>query len=193
MNDTIRYYDENADEFIAGTLQADMSEARERFLQLLQPGTLILDLGCGSGRDSKAFLERGYQVEAIDGSRALCDAASRLTGLDVRHQNFAELQEIEKYDGIWACASLLHVPKVDMPAILARVKSALKLSGILYISVKEGEFDEPRKGRHFSDYREKEFISMLKAQNLEIVEHWLSEDVRPDRSEHWINVLARRT
>jgi len=192
MNDTIRYYDENAEEFIAGTLQADMSEARNRFLGLLQPGTLILDLGCGSGRDSKAFLERGYQVEAIDGSQELCAAAGRLTGLDVRHQTFDQLQEIEKYDGIWACASLLHVPKSEMPSILVHIKAALKLYGILYISVKEGDFDNLKKGRHFADYWKEEFISLLKDQKLEIVDQWISEDVRPDRSEHWINVLARR-
>ncbi|NCC76998.1 MAG: class I SAM-dependent methyltransferase [Clostridia bacterium] len=192
MNDTIRYYDQNADDFVAGTLQADMSEARDRFLDLLQPGTLILDLGCGSGRDSKAFLEQGYQVEAIDGSQELCAAASRLTDLAVRHLTFDQLQEIEKYDGIWACASLLHVPKSEMPSILVRIKAALKPHGIVYISVKEGEFDGLRKGRHFADYREEEFVSLLEAQKLEIIEHWISEDVRPDRSEHWINVLARR-
>lgn len=193
MNDTIRYYDENAEDFIAGTLQADMRATRERFLALLQPGALILDLGCGSGRDSKAFLEQGYQVEAIDGSQELCSAASRLTGLVVRHQTFDQLQEDEKYAGIWACASLLHVPKSDMPAILERVRAALKPHGIVYISVKEGECDDLRKGRHFADYREEEFISLIETQKLEVIEHWNSEDVRPARSEHWINVLARRS
>lgn len=193
MNDTIRYYDENAEDFIAGTLQADMRATRERFLSLLQPDALILDLGCGSGRDSQAFLARGYQVEAIDGSQELCAAASRLTGLAARHQTFDQLHENEKYDGIWACASLLHVPKADMPAILERIKTALKPHGIVYISVKEGDYDDLRKGRHFADYREKEFTSLIEAQKLEIVEHWNSEDVRPDRSEHWINVLARQS
>lgn len=192
MNDTIRYYDQNADDFIAGTLQADMSEARNRFLGLLQPGALILDLGCGSGRDSMAFLEQGYQVEAIDGSKELCTAASRLTGLNVCHQTFDQLQEIEKYDGIWACASLLHVPKSEMPSILVHIKAALKPHGILYISVKEGDFDNLKKGRHFADYGEEEFISLLKDPKLEIIEQWISEDVRPDRNEHWINVLVRR-
>ena len=86
MTNTINYYNQNAENFIANTQNADMHPTQERFLRLLDANTSILDFGCGSGRDTKYFLEKGYQVTAIDGSAELCRLASEFTGIEVRNQ-----------------------------------------------------------------------------------------------------------
>ena len=114
---TIDYYDSHAEEFFSGTIDADMSECRARFLAYLPRGKKILDAGCGSGRDILAFLEAGYEVEAFDASAELCRIASQKTGVAVRKQRFEDLPGEEAYDGIWACASLLHVDRQDLPVI----------------------------------------------------------------------------
>ena len=107
MNEeTIQYYNRHAEEFCAGTFSADMSRSRDRFLAYLQPGSAILDAGCGSGRDTLAFLSAGYQVDAFDASEEMCRIASQKTGISVRKQRFEKLEGQELYDGIWACASL---------------------------------------------------------------------------------------
>ena len=120
MNDqTIQYYDEHAEAFVADTESADMQECRERFLRYLEPGQKILDAGCGSGRDVVAFKEAGYDVEAFDASAEICRIASEKTGIEVRQMRFEELDGEDQYDGIWACASLLHVKPEDLPDALS--------------------------------------------------------------------------
>ena len=119
------------------------------------PESYILDFGCGSGRDTKYFLEHGYWVDAVDGSVELCRIASEFTGIEVRQMLFQELQEKEKYDGIWACASVLHVPKIELANILQKMCNAVKTDGIIYTSFKYGDFEGERSGRFFSDFTEK--------------------------------------
>ena len=100
--DHIAIYKDHAQDFVKGTLSADMSEARQHFLQCLPESARILDFGCGSGRDTKAFLDLGYQVDACDGSEELCRIASEVTGIPVRHMFFQDLNETDVYAGIWA-------------------------------------------------------------------------------------------
>ena len=135
----LSYYDENASAFCEGTRNADMSEMRGRFLRYLKPGTLILDAGCGSGRDSKFFMESGYRVVALDGSKEMCRQASAYLGQEVQCRRFEEIDEKEVYDGIWACASLLHVPYELLPKVIERLIAALVDGGVLYASFKYGE------------------------------------------------------
>ena len=197
---TLAYYRENANSFLEGTLSADMSDARSRFLQKMEPHAYILDLGCGSGRDTKAFLEQGYRVDAADGSEELCRRASEYTGIPVRHMLFQELDVQEVYDGIWACASLLHLPKAELAFVLRKVANALKKNGVLYASFKYGMFEGMRGGRFFSDFTEESlggfWERVWRAEDshiLKIREVWLTEDVRPGREEErWINLLAER-
>ena len=108
---TLQHYNVNAESFAANTVAVDFSQIQQEFLSTLPPGANILDFGCGSGRDTKYFLEQGYKVDAIDGSPMLCKLASTHTGIKVRQMLFQELHAKEKYDGIWACASILHVAK----------------------------------------------------------------------------------
>ena len=111
---TLQYYNQNAGSFVSGTVHADLTDTLNRFLSRLEPGAAILDFGCGSGRDTKYFLEHGYQVEAIDGSEELCKIASAYTGIPVRQMYFQDLDVREQYDGIWACSSILHLEKTEI-------------------------------------------------------------------------------
>ena len=192
---TLDFYDQNAEEFVAGTLIADMVEARSRFTTYLPANACILDFGCGSGRDTKAFLDAGYQVDAIDGSEEMCAKASEYTGVQVRKMLFHELDVKNQYDGIWACASILHLPRGELAEVLKRIEAALKTNGVLYASFKYGEYEGLRNGRYFTDFTEKSLRSFLKeVTNLKPADVWISKDVRSDRKERqWINLLARRS
>ena len=194
MNNTINYYNQNAENFIANTQNADMHPTQERFLRLLDANTSILDFGCGSGRDTKYFLEKGYRVTATDGSSELCRLASEFTGIKVKEMLFQELDAINQYDGIWACSSILHLPKKELLPVIQKMCEALKDNGIIYTSFKYGDFEGERNGRYFTDFTEKTFREVVeKIPELTIEEHWITSDVRPGRGEEkWLNLLLRK-
>lgn len=191
MNQTISYYDENAEEFCKNTLGADMSFCRDKFLQYLKIGAAILDAGCGSGRDSVAFRQLGYHVTAMDASPKICREAEKVLGQKVLCKTFEELDNENAYDGIWACASLLHVPKDRMPEVLYRLKRALKDGGILYASFKYGEEEKVVNGRLFSYYNEQSIKELMVENGFEVLELFVTQDVRKDRHEEkWVNVVG---
>lgn len=197
---TLSYYDENASAFCEGTRNADMSEMRGRFQQYLKPGALILDAGCGSGRDSKAFMESGYRVVAMDGSKEMCRQASKYLGHEVQCRRFEEIDERNVYDGIWACASLLHVPYELLPKVIAKLVDSLVDGGVLYASFKYGEEEREAGGRYFTDLMEEGWKKVLeeaeeeiKGSRLETVECFVTGDVREGRGEEkWLNVVGRK-
>ena len=191
---TLQYYQQNANAFVEGTVSADMYDARKRFLRMLPAHALILDFGCGSGRDAKAFLEQGYRVDAVDGSAELCCRASELIGQPVKQMLFEDLSAVEQYEGIWACASILHLPRRELTDVLKKISNALKPDGVLYTSFKYGDFEGIREGRYFTDLTEESLtVLMEKVPSLQIVDTWVTKDVRPGREEErWINILARR-
>ena len=194
-NKTLEYYDKNAEEFSTGTLNVDFADIQNQFLTLMPKGGLILDFGCGSGRDTKYFLDKGYEVEAVDGSGKMCEYASNYTGITVKQMLFQELNEVEKYDGIWACASILHVPGISLPDILERMSKAAKGNGVIYVSFKYGNFEGERDGRYFTDLTEDAFAKLIRERKeLRIEEEWISADVRPGREEQkWLNIILRKT
>ena len=190
---TLDYYQKNANVFVEGTLSADMHDAQKRFLNMLKPQAYILDFGCGSGRDAKAFLSRGYRVDAIDGSPELCRIASELIGNPVKQMLFDELSSINQYDGIWACASILHIPKRELVDVLRKISDALKDSGVLYTSFRYGSFEGMRRGRYFIDLTEDTLRKLMEeVPSLQIIDTWITDDVRPGREGRWLNTLARR-
>ena len=194
---TIQYYEEHAEEFTTNTINADMASIRSRFLVYLPKGCRILDFGCGTGRDSKAFQELGYDVTAIDGSEALCGIAQSLTGLPVRCLDFRDytLEEGEVYGGIWACASLLHLKKDELLPVMKELSQALIPGGVFYVSFKYGTYEGERNGRHFTDFTVEEFREFIKSiPELSVAEYWITGDVRPGRGdERWLNIVLQRT
>ena len=192
---TLNYYNANAQDFVQGTVGVDFHITQERFLAQLEKGASILDFGCGSGRDTKYFLERGYAVEATDGSAELCKLASEYTGIKVKQMLFSELDAVEKYDGIWACASILHLAWADLVAVMQKMVRAVKAGGVIYTSFKYGQFTGERNGRFFTDLDEEGLAKLLKeVGGLEVKELWITGDVRPGRGEEkWLNVLLKKS
>ena len=194
MSTTKNYYQENSQDFFSSTVSADVSELYDHFLKYVPEKGTILDFGCGSGRDTKAFLDRGFKAEAIDGSEELCKLASEFTGTTVRCMDFIDFDSKDRYDAVWACASLLHVSSTDLPIILTKLKEALHTGGVMYLSFKYGEFEGERNGRFFLDMTEATFRKTLdQVPGLSIVEEWTSEDARPDRDDLWYDAILKRT
>ncbi|MDY3828046.1 MAG: methyltransferase domain-containing protein [Clostridium sp.] len=193
-NNTLDYYDNYADEFYKNTVNVEFATTQEHFLAKLKNGSNILDFGCGSGRDTRFFLEQGYSVEAVDGSKELCKLACKYTGIEVKNMLFEELSEVNKYDGIWACSSILHLPLGELADVMKKMAIALKENGIIYTSFKYGNFEGERNGRYFTDMTEEKFAKFLsEIDSLEIEEQWITSDVRPGRGEErWLNLILRK-
>ena len=191
---TLAYYAANAEAFASSTVSVEFTAMQERFVELLEPGARVLDLGCGSGRDAKRFSEAGFAVDAVDGSPELCRIAAEFTGLPVRCMRFEELSAVAEYDGIWACSSILHVPSAQLPALLTSMAVALRDDGVIYTSFKYGEGEGMRHGRYFSDFTEETFARLLEqVPALCEEEHWVSSDVRPGRGgERWLKAILRK-
>ncbi len=184
MDKTIEYYETNAERFAETTKDVAFAETQDRFLKYLPDGGRILDFGCGSGRDSKYFIERGYQVDAIDGSEKLCKIASKVAGIEVKQMLFTDLDADEVYDGIWACASILHLSKEELKSTFLKMIHATKCGGYIYTSFKHGDFEGFRNDRYFTDFTEASIGSFLHDMTeLSIVDEWITSDARPGRSD----------
>ena len=194
QNETIGYYDANANEYFSDTEKANVENLRNIFLSYLTPGSLILDFGCGSGRDSRAFLQAGYLVDPIDGSEKLCRLAEKNIGRPVRQMYFKDLNARDQYDGVWACASVLHLNKEDIINVFQLMETALKPTGYVYTTFKYGTFEGMRNKRYFTDVNEeglKDIVSEVPA--LHIIRHWITSDVRVNRSnEKWLNAILQK-
>ena len=194
MSGNIDYYNENAEVFFNGSVSADMSEWRDRFIKYLPAGGRILDAGCGSGRDSRAFIKQGFSVVATDASKEMCRLASELLGQEVWQMRFDEISFEDEMDGIWACASLLHVLPEEMEDVIYRLRKSLCPNGIVYASFKYGE-DVTRKGdRTFTNYTETTVAKLFESSGFTVLETGISTDVRPGREdETWVNVILRKS
>ena len=193
-NKTLDYYNQNAANFFQGTCSADMSHLHGVFLQYIPNKGHILDLGCGSGRDSKHFLDKGYCVTAIDGSKELCTLASKHIGQEVLCMDFAEVEFEEAFDGIWACASLHHVDRTSIKDVLTRLYRALKAGGTMYLSFKEGTGEREKDGRFFNDYTEEGLKILLESCGFTVEQMFITGDVREGRSgEKWVNGIVKKS
>lgn len=193
VNKTLNYYNQNADLFIEGTVSVNFKEVQDKFLQMLS-GKKILDFGCGSGRDTIYFLKSGFDVTATDGSEELCKYASEYTGIQVKQMLFQDLDDVDYYDGIWACSSILHLSKNELRIVMNKMSRALKAGGIIYTSFKYGNFEGERNGRFFTDFTIDEFTDFVKdVKEMAIEEYWITGDVRPGRGdERWLNLILRK-
>ncbi len=191
---TIDYYNNHAQEYFDFTVNADMSEQYEQFLKFVKRGGKILDFGCGSGRDSLYFKNKGYDVTAIDGSEEMCKLARAYTGLDVKCMNFYDFNEVDSYDGIWACASLCHLPRKDLLDILIRLRNALMEKGHICMSLKNGQGEEITPEGRFYSYLDLAAAEELFEQvNLDEVVVYMSKSVNnPDETKFWNNFVLKK-
>jgi superfamily II DNA or RNA helicase/HKD family nuclease/SOS-response transcriptional repressor LexA len=193
LDDTTRYYNQNAATFARSTVDVDMTPLYQRFLATLQPGDRILDAGCGSGRDAKAFADLGFRVTAFDASIELARIATGHCGFAVSVRRFEDVDEVAQYDAIWCCASLLHVAVDSLPAVLGRLWTSLRPGGRMYVSFKYGVGERHHGGRLFTDADEptlRRWFGQLP--DFQSLDFWITDDRRPDRTERWSNALAVR-
>ena len=191
---TLDYYNQNAAHFTCSTQSLDFASVQDKFLSLLPPQAHVLDFGCGSGRDTKYFLNHGYDTDAIDGSEELCRIASEYSGVPVKQMLFQELNADDEYDGIWACSSILHSTYYELKEILKKLAHALKKEGILYASFKYGNFEGMRNGRYFIDLTEDKLQKILQETKVfDLKEKWITNDIRPGRDEEkWMNIILSK-
>ena len=192
-NNTLDFYNNNSKSYIENTLSVDMSHLYKDFLKYIPKDGHILDLGCGSGRDSLEFIKKGYNITAVDGSKELAIATSKIIGKEVICSRFEDLQLTETFDGIWACASLLHVNKNYIVDVIKNISSNLRTNGVFYMSFKYGEneyIDE--KERYFNCYTEKTFNELInKIKNLKVEKIYKTTDILPGRGDvTWLNILC---
>ena len=191
---SIGFYDQNAEDFFQRSIDADMAQGHADFLAVVRAGGRILDAGCGSGRDSLVFLDLGFQVTAMEASEALAALARAHTGLPVEVLTFDQVSWLEAFDGVWACASLLHVPRSDLPVAIGRLCDALIPGGILWMSFKHGAAEREVGGRLFTDLNERTGRELLEElEGLELISVRVTDDPRVDRpGERWLSLLCRK-
>lgn len=193
-NNTLDYYNLHTADFVNTTQNVDFHEIQELFLSFLPAKAKILDFGCGFGRDTKYFIDNGYEVDAMDGSKELCKAATKYTGIQVQHMLFENFNDSNIYDGIWACASILHLKKCELPDMIKRLYQALKRNGVIYMSFKYGDFEGVRNGRYFTYLTEESFNMLMEPINeFKKEKIWATGDVRENRgTEQWLNIILRK-
>lgn len=196
--DTLDFYQTNAVDFFSQTIDVDMKNLYQCFFEHLPKGEqIILDVGCGSGRDSVYFVRLGFDVTAIDGSQELIELAQGSDAVvDWHVLNFKDIKKQpwqNKFTGIWACASLLHAPFRDLPKLLNEIVECLQLGGVLYVSFKYGDSDRIKEGRFFCDLNEERWkIIENQLDNVDMLGLWQTKDNRVDRQEIWLNVIICR-
>jgi SAM-dependent methyltransferase len=193
-SDSVAWYEANARLFFDRSVDASMLDQQRRFADLLPRGGRVLDAGCGAGRDAKVFREWGFDVTATEAAPSLAALAREHAAVDVQVMTFDQMAWTAAFDGVWACVSLLHVPRRRLPRTLARVRRALKPGGTWFMSFKYGDQDRETGGRWFTDLDEPGAAALLaEVGGLELIELSVSHDVRPDRAhDRWLSLLCRR-
>ena len=192
---TLDYYNKNSEEYFNSTLNVDMTNTYKEFLKLVPEGGKILDLGCGSGRDSMNFMKLGYEVTAVDGSKELAKKASVLLGKEVIVSTFEELELKEKFHGIWACASLLHIKREDLKTVLNNLYNNLEDNGVFYMSFKYGEKEYvDDKNRYFNCFTDESIIGFINENTkYNILGLYITEDKLGRVNEvKWVNLICNK-
>lgn len=197
---SIPHYTTHADAYAASTREVDMTPLYSRFLPHVPAGGRILDAGCGSGRDALAFRQRGHAVEAFDASRELATLASAHAGIPVRVMDFLQLGDDADarfdcpFDGIWACASLLHVAEAEQCEAWTRLWRLLAPGGVVYASYKLGEGERvDALERPFTDATEPRLTGWTAhLPGVTQLRTWVTADLRPGESQAWLNALVQR-
>ena len=192
---TLDYYNKNSEEYFNSTLNVDMTNTYKPFLKLVPKDGKILDLGCGSGRDSMNFMKLGYEVTAVDGAKELAKKALVLLGKEVIVSTFEELELKEKFHGIWACASLLHIKREDLKTVLNNLYNNLEDNGVFYMSFKYGEKEYvDDKNRYFNCFTDESIISFINENTkYNILGLYITEDKLGRVNEvKWVNLICNK-
>jgi 2-polyprenyl-3-methyl-5-hydroxy-6-metoxy-1,4-benzoquinol methylase len=194
VQQNIDYYEIHAAEYNKNTQNLDLRSTYAPFLKHMPRGAHVLDAGCGSGRDSRYFVQLGLQVTAFDATQAMVNLAARFTGLNILQLRFDEVSFVNQFDGIWANASLLHTPGEQIDEVISKLVRALKIQGVIFMSFKRGEGEIIRNGRWFNSYTAPTLHGLIDHQGtLSVIDLWENEDSRPERKgQYWINALARK-
>lgn len=186
---TQAFYDGDPEGYSESTIRNDVSEIMGRFVARLRPGSRVLDLGCGSGRDTLTLRRLGFDVVPADGSEGMCRVAGRNTGSDVLRLDIADMDFEGEFDGVWACASLLHLLPGEVVPALEGIRRALRPGGAAYVSFKEGTFSGMRDGRWYTDMTSDAVADAAAAAGFSSWDIWASADGRGTR---WTNAILDR-
>jgi len=192
---SVEFYNNNAEDFFYNTVNADMSATYSLFEENLSDvDGEILDLGCGSGRDAKHFIDKGYEVTALDLSPVLAEKASKYIGQKVIIGDMKDLDYKDRFIGIWACASLLHLTENEVLETIKRCHKALKKDGVLYASFKYGENNYEKDGRSFTCFTRDKFLNLIEELDFYYKATFETGDVRLGReNEKWLNVILKKS
>ena len=193
--ETLNYYNENAKEYFETTKNLKTTEIYKEFLSMVKPSGKVLDLGCGSGRDSLYFKNAGFDVTSVDGSIELAKEAEKLINQEVIVSKFEDFKSEERFDGIWACASLLHVRRENIEEVLRNLVNNLNKGSVFYLSFKYGD-DEyiDERGRYFNCYKEEGFEKMVSSiKEYKVKSMYKTGDSLGGRANRtWLNIILER-
>lgn len=192
-NQTIEYYNQNAQAYYDKTIHIDMSKLCDQFLEHIKPGGTIIDIGCGSGRDMKYFIERGFRAEGIDASAEMCRLAGTLS-LNIENISIEAWNPRKKYDGIWANASLLHISISQIDSFFAKAEACMNTDGALFASMKTGlKSDIDEAGRYFCPFSEKDLDEILTRHPVFLLcDKWYSDDKLGRNTFRWLHFILKR-
>lgn len=191
--ETLDFYQSNAAGYFEDTAHGDMSHAYQRFVPLISEGGVVVDAGCGSGRDSRYFLSKGLIPIPFDASSEMARVVYERTGLEVCVATFEDFVVSHEVDGIWACASLLHVNRVALPGTIQRLGGFLKKGGAFYLSFKSGDGDRLVNRRYFCDMDEALSHKLVsEIEGFHILDYWTSVQVSASLKTNWSNLLLQK-
>lgn len=187
------YYETNAKRYAEETFSADMSEQYKRFLPRLRKHAGILDVGSGSGRDACYFQKQGYQVTALEPSKNLCREIQKIFSGEIVCSDIQSYQPDQHFDGIWACASLLHLQEKEILHFFEKIDLYLNNNGIIYLSGKNGiPTGEAANGRYFLEFTEQLVRKILAVnERIKLEDLWYTEDVSGRKGFRWMNVILK--